>query len=624
MESPHQRTTGGRRTRLSQRAVRSETLAIELALRPDAAPQSLEETVREVNQFALQQPGVVGCGYLIDDPQQTLSTGEWEFQGIAFETDEFREQCRQLASKAISSQSVTVIRDDRIKNVFLRAYPISAASGRTDVWVAAVAETEQPNRATDALDVLALRIRLTHCERQTRIRDEELLATAAMIELVTSIEAARNLQDAATRLVQQLADHLGARQVALGWRHANARGCQLLAVSGQSSAAATSAAEAMQTLCDEALVRGEITCWPARHYENRHTALAHQAFLQHSPDSAIISCPLPDAQESVANESECGTIVCTFSTERAASESVERFLKAAAPHLASSLRIVDRATEASLKRWRRNLQRAWRHGWLRFAAGAVLVGSLILSMPIPYRVACGCRIEPVSRQVSIAPFDGLVEQGFVSAGQTVQAGQLLATMDTRELDWELTGLSAEREQAIRERDAGLVAGEAAAMQTAQLQIERIDAKRKLLEYRLQHRDLRAAVTGVVLSGGEERLENTPVTQGRPLFEIAPLHQLRVEIDIPADEINHIQPGQEVEILLQGQWNEPLQARIQRIAPQSKIRDGQNVFIAEVTIDNSEHQYHPGQFGDARIKTSSRSLAWNLFHRPVERTWKALW
>ena len=59
-----------------------------------------------------------------------------------------------------------------------------------------------------------------------------------------------------------------------------------------------------------------------------------------------------------------------------------------------------------------------------------------------------------------------------------------------------------------------------------------------------------------------------------------------------------------------------------IHPRSEIKDDQNVFIAEVRMQNLDDTLRPGMNGQARITTARHALIWNLFHKPVESvlTW----
>ena len=57
--------------------------------------------------------------------------------------------------------------------------------------------------------------------------------------------------------------------------------------------------------------------------------------------------------------------------------------------------------------------------------------------------------------------------------------------------------------------------------------------------------------------------------------------------------------------------------VENIRPRAEQRDGQQVFVAEVSLDNTASQLRPGMSGVARITSRSQPIGWILFHRPLE-------
>src|SRR5581483_4853647 len=104
--------------------------------------------------------------------------------------------------------------------------------------------------------------------------------------------------------------------------------------------------------------------------------------------------------------------------------------------------------------WARLVQQAGLWGWRRLATAAA-IASLVLAVPLEYRISCSFTLEPVSRRFVAAPFEGIFEKSLVKPGDMVQRGQLLARMDGREVRWELAGLDADRSRADKSRDSNL-------------------------------------------------------------------------------------------------------------------------------------------------------------------------
>jgi multidrug efflux pump subunit AcrA (membrane-fusion protein) len=155
----------------------------------------------------------------------------------------------------------------------------------------------------------------------------------------------------------------------------------------------------------------------------------------------------------------------------------------------------------------------------------------------------------------------------------------------------------------------------AAAQIDQLELERLAHKRQLLARRIENLDIKSPIGGLVLTGDLDRSEGVPLTVGQPLYEIAPLDRMFAEIEIPDDEIEHVVEGQRVYVRLDALPGSALEGTLTELHPRSETRNGANVFIAEVMLDNPGEVLRPGMKGTAKIVTARRSLAWILFHRP---------
>ena len=100
--------------------------------------------------------------------------------------------------------------------------------------------------------------------------------------------------------------------------------------------------------------------------------------------------------------------------------------------------------------------------------------------------------------------------------------------------------------------------------------------------------------------------------------------MRIDLAIPSAELPHIREGMTVEVRVDGDLAVPLTGIIERIRPQSEIRDQLNVFIAEVQIENPDNRLRPGMEGSARISSDRHTLGWNFGHRLWERIVTKLW
>ena len=95
----------------------------------------------------------------------------------------------------------------------------------------------------------------------------------------------------------------------------------------------------------------------------------------------------------------------------------------------------------------------------------------------------------------------------------------------------------------------------AAAQQAELEMERLELKIRLISNRLNRLEVRSPLDGIVLVGDLKKTEGAPLTVGQAMFEIAPLDRMIVEVEIPEREILHVEEGREVAVLARafGLW-----------------------------------------------------------------------
>ena len=237
-------------------------------------------------------------------------------------------------------------------------------------------------------------------------------------------------------------------------------------------------------------------------------------------------------------------------------------------------------------------------------------------LPITYRVRCNCVTEPVSRRFAVAPFDGQISVGHAEAGDLVTAGQVLAQMDGQTIRMELSGVIAERQQALRTREMKLFERNVPEAILSELEHKRLVSQEEILMYKKDHLQIKSPIDGVVLSGSLERAEAASIETGQVLFEVGPVKPMRVEMAIPSNEIAQVKAGFPVKVWIDGQEDEPIEGEILKIHPRSETRDAKNVFIAEIEFPNEDERLRPGMKGSVRVDCEERSLGWSLFHKPM--------
>ena len=268
-------------------------------------------------------------------------------------------------------------------------------------------------------------------------------------------------------------------------------------------------AEQLRNVMDESSIRGAIAVWPPLEATDRHAMIAHRRFHEQMRDEAIISSPL----KTTAGE-QIGSWVFLGSRATLHSETSLRTIEALAPHIASALYLRREAEPSKLLKAIRLVLGVGETKQRRIARWSIAgVTALTLMMPIPYRVAADCRLEPNERRYAVAPYAGILRESFVEPGEVVKPSQVLARMDDRELGLELASETAKRSRALKERDVAMAGQRIAEGQMAAFEAERLDRRIALLKYRQENLEIRSPIGGVILTNDLEDAAGVPVEVG---------------------------------------------------------------------------------------------------------------
>jgi len=433
--------------------------------------------------------------------------------------------------------------------------------------------------------------------------DFEASLACAALELVTSLVEAVTLDAACVAVVNRLKVFLEADGVALGLVRRGrfgGRNCRLAAIAGaadvnRGSELSVAAEHALNAVTIGADIDATVAPQPA-------TSDALQALLR---DPSIETCRLATTSGNVT-----GALVVWGRAGQFDSRWAQRFLKTANEPLAGAFAILEKAETGPLRRSLRRLfgNRRWAP-WAALAAIGLTVASML-----PYRIDCVCAAEPFKRRFVAAPFAGVFEKSLVRPGDLVTENAILGQMDGRELQLQVAAVTADYERTRKSHDVNLAAGKVAAAQLDKLELERLDQQRKLLDHRMRHVDIRSGVAGYVISGDLKQTEGAPLTVGQTLYEIAPLDQMIVEVEVDDDEVAEVCEGQAVAIRFEAHSGKTFDGQISRIHPRAETRESRNVFIAEVILEETEVALRPGMKGTARIAVEGESLLVGLLKR----------
>lgn len=475
-------------------------------------------------------------------------------------------------------------------------------SGATESLPAAIAATE----------IAAASFAAAELGHETQTAAAEAADAGALVDLLARAESASELTPGCRQICTELRQYLDCHDVLIGVKAPDEHVITFTARALDESLEDKPRLH-LEAAMFEALMQGEAVMFPPAAEGPRHALLAHRQFQAATSAGRLISTPLR------TEEGTChGALVIVEREARLPCQRVVRFLTAAEPRIAAGLSLLQRAERKGIERTVARLRSFSGNKLGRVVLGAVLAATLLMCVPLPYKVKARCELRPLRHRYVAAPFDGPLDECFVEPGDLVQAGQVLARLDGREIRLSLAEVASNRNRAAKERDMHRANREYGAAEMARLQMEAFEARRELLEFRGQNLEIRSPSDGVVVSGDWSKSEGVPLKTGETMFEIAPLDRMIVEVAIPEEDITHVAQNQRVSVRLDAYAGETWSGRLLRVHPASEVLDGEHIFIGEVELANEDLRLRPGMRGRVRIATPVKPLGWNLFHKPWNR------
>ncbi len=233
-------------------------------------------------------------------------------------------------------------------------------------------------------------------------------------------------------------------------------------------------------------------------------------------------------------------------------------------------------------------------------------------------------IEAHTQRVAVAPFNGYIAEARVRAGDLVRAGEILATLDSRDLKLEQQKWSSQKDQHVKQYNLAMAQHNAAQVKITAAQIAQADAELAMVEEQLARTHVRAPIDGIVVSGDLSQSIGAPAERGQVLFEVAPLDAYRVVLQVDEREAAEVAVGQRGKIALSAFPTRPLSFTVQKITPVSAAREGQNYFRVEANMEQAPAQLRPGMEGVGKIDIAQRRLIWIWTHRGIDWLRLLIW
>ncbi|MCP5374473.1 MAG: HlyD family efflux transporter periplasmic adaptor subunit [Hyphomicrobiales bacterium] len=241
-----------------------------------------------------------------------------------------------------------------------------------------------------------------------------------------------------------------------------------------------------------------------------------------------------------------------------------------------------------------------------------------------FRVSAKTVLEGAVQRAAVAPFDGFIAEAPVRAGDIVGQGALLARLDDKDLELDRLKWLSEKEKLVKRLRDAHAKHERANMHVLQTQIDQAEAQIALIEEKLSRTRIEAPFAGLVVSGDLSQMLGTPISQGKILFEVAPLAAYRAILQVDERDIQYVAVGQTGTLALAGLTGETLPLKVVKVTPVAMAQEGRNFFRVEAELDDSDVKLRPGMEGVAKVSIEERPLVWVWARRLIEWARLFIW
>jgi RND family efflux transporter MFP subunit len=224
-----------------------------------------------------------------------------------------------------------------------------------------------------------------------------------------------------------------------------------------------------------------------------------------------------------------------------------------------------------------------------------------------YHLRADMSLEGAVRRAIVVPFDGFIDEAPARAGDPVDQGALLCSLDDRDLRLEKLAKSSEYRQLERQYQEAVSRYERAKANIIKAQLDQAQAELDLLEAKLSRTRLAAPFSGLVVSGDLSQRLGSAVEKGEALFEITPLDAYRVILEVDERRIADARVGQKGILVLSSLPEQEFRFTVTKVTPLATAEEGRNYFRVEAALETVDQKLRPGMEGVGKIYVDRRKL-----------------
>lgn len=428
-------------------------------------------------------------------------------------------------------------------------------------------------------------------------------------------------EELAFTITNSLRNKLGCEQVALGM--VRRKWVDILAISGFDQVAKqSSGVRTLKAAMEECLDAGMAIACPDRTGESNRGAESgyrlHQQWRADVKGDAVVSIPLRAGEDVAAVLSLRHRSDHPLATDQIAQ------IRSHVEPFASALRLLRDANRGPIRCARDTAGAALRSmasrghigrkiavAFVAAAAGWIVFGTM------DYELTVSALVKPQETRHVTAPFEGILSAAVGLQGDLVTRGDVLCQLDPQDLEQQVAETVAEITVFERKKDAALAEDDPVGFQLALASQKLARARLDTIHTRLARCTIRAPIDGIITNGDLRRSLGSVVAIGDPLFEIAPLHAMVLELRVPEADADDLALNLSGTFAARARPEQSRPFRITRIHPRTEIGAQGNMCIVEASANLADTWMRPGMEGAARVHVGRRRVWWIGLHRILD-------
>jgi RND family efflux transporter MFP subunit len=269
----------------------------------------------------------------------------------------------------------------------------------------------------------------------------------------------------------------------------------------------------------------------------------------------------------------------------------------------------------------REIPQSRRRAW---GIGALVTVAAMVFIPWPLRVEGPARVLPGRRGAVTAGVDGIVKEVRHREGDSVPAGEVIATLRDDAYQASVAEARAALQIAESEVARNTQAGDAAAMFEARSRRDEAAARLALEEEQLSRTQLRAPIAGVLVTPHIDQRVGQALTRGAEFAVVADAGSVTAEVAVPEGDAALLRTGASVALKMNPFPTRVFRGEIQRIGAELRQEGEESFVIAEARVENAKAELKAGMLGQGKVSAGARPLGFALFRRPLRYLWLKIW